>query len=103
LASILESQQDEEHDPQAEERLKIQIQNNKSRELTGQSLNADLKDLKEQPLVINVAYTQYELLEVVAKETNFTLSHDEEGEEDWDIWWIDGPILAALIHKMKWH
>ena len=31
------------------------------------------------------------------------LSYDEEGEEDWDIWWIDGPIFVQLLHKMKWY
>ena len=25
----------------------------------------------------------------------------EDDEEDWDIWWIDGPILPTLLFKMK--
>lgn len=58
-------------------------------------------DKKDRPLVINVAYTQYEILQDCAKETNFELSYDEDGEEDWDVWWIDGPILTTLLHKMK--
>lgn len=31
------------------------------------------------------------------------LSYDEEGEEDWDIWWIDCQILPCLLQKMKWY
>ena len=41
------------------------------------------------------------MLKDAAKETNFALSNDEE--QDWDVWWIDGPILPTLIHKMKWY
>lgn len=86
-----------------EERRRRQIQNNASRELTGQSLNANTRNMKgPAKLVINVAYTQYELLETVAQENNFLLSHDEEGEEEWDIWWIDSQIFPTLISKMKW-
>lgn len=74
------------------------IQNNESRELVGTQRNANKKDFRERPLVINVVYTQYEVLQDAAKETNFCLSNDEEA--DWDIWWIDGPILPTLLHKM---
>lgn len=74
---------------------------NTSRELVGQTLNKNKFDKSERPLVINVAYTQYEILQEVAKENNFTTINDEEGEEDWDIWWIDGPIFAQLLQKMK--
>jgi len=35
----------------------------------------------------------------VARECNLKTSVDEE--EDWDIWWIDGPIVPALLVKMK--
>ena len=44
-------------------------------------------------------YTQYEVLEDCARETDFELSQDEE--EEWDIWWIDGPIIPSLLLKMK--
>lgn len=74
----------------AEELKKVQIRNNLSRILTGQSLNANQRNLNEPKLVINVAYTQYELVQAVARENNFALSMDEEGEEEWDVWWIDG-------------
>lgn len=73
--------------------------NNQTRELVGQSRNANVKDPNEWPLVINVCYTQYEVLEDCAAETGFTLSTDEE--EDWDIWWIDGPIIPTLLMKLK--
>ena len=48
---------------------------------------------------MNVSYTQYELFEDCVVETGFRLTKDDE--EDWDIWWIDGPILPTLILKMK--
>jgi tubulin polyglutamylase TTLL6/13 len=51
--------------------------------------------------VINICYTQYEVLEDAARESNFRLSTDEE--EDWDVWWIDGPIFTSLLHKMRWY
>lgn len=51
-------------------------------------------------MVINVAFTQYEILTEVAKETNFKLSYDEEDKDDWDVWWIDGMILPTLLQKM---
>ena len=65
----------------------------------GQVRNANKKDKREWPLVINVTYTQYEVLEDCAQETNFRLSTEED--EEWDIWWIDGPILSTLLMKMK--
>ena len=55
--------------------------------------------MNEWPLVINVNYTQYEVLQDCAEETNFRLS--TEDDEDWDVWWIDGPILPTLLLKMK--
>lgn len=65
----------------------------------GQAYNQNKKDMSDYPLVINVLYTQYEVLQDCAEETNFRLSTDED--EDWDIWWIDGPILPTLLTKMK--
>jgi hypothetical protein len=49
--------------------------------------------------VINAAYTQYEVLKDVADEINFVLSYDEE--EDWDIYWIDGPVAPTFLLKMQ--
>jgi tubulin polyglutamylase TTLL6/13 len=49
--------------------------------------------------VINVNYTQYEIVKDAADETDFRLTVDDE--EDWDIWFIDGPILPTLLLKMK--
>ncbi len=74
------------------------IQNNESRELVETQRNTNKKDFREILLVINVIYTQYEVLYDTAKETNFCLSNDEEA--NWDIWWIDGPIFPTLLHKM---
>lgn len=57
------------------------------------------RDPKEAPLLINVLYTQYEVLKDVADELNFTLSYEEE--EDWDIYWIDGPIAPTFLLRMQ--
>ena len=49
--------------------------------------------------MINIVYTQYELIHEVAAACNLRTSMDEE--EDWDIWFIDGPTIPALLVKMK--
>ena len=51
--------------------------------------------------MVNVCYTQYDVIQDAANESNFKLSTEEEDE--WDIWWIDSMILPTLLHKMKWH
>ena len=51
------------------------------------------------PLVINISYTQYEIIHEVAVKCNLRTSCDEE--EDWDIWFIDAPVLPSLLTKMK--
>ena len=53
----------------------------------------------EVPLVINITYTQYEIIHEVAAACNFRTSIDED--EDWDLWFIDGPTIPALLVKMK--
>lgn len=53
----------------------------------------------EPPLCINITYTQYEIIHEVAAACNFRTSIDEE--EDWDLWFIDGPTIPALLVKMK--
>ena len=70
--------------------------------MVGTTMNANQTDFTERSLVINNAFTQYEVLEDAARETNFKLSNDPE-DEDWDIWWIDGLIFPTLLHKMKWY
>lgn len=50
-------------------------------------------------LVLNITYTQYEIMHEVAELCNFRTSVEEE--EDWDIWWIDGPTIPALLVKMN--
>ena len=65
----------------------------------GISLNQNKKDLNDWPLVINIAFTQYEILNDCSEELNFRLTTEEN--EDWDVWWIDGPILPTLLTKMK--
>lgn len=50
-------------------------------------------------LVINITYTQYEIMHEVAEACNLRTSVDED--EDWDIWWIDGPTIPALLAKMN--
>lgn len=50
-------------------------------------------------LVINILYTQYEIIHEVAAACNLRTSVDEE--EDWDLWFIDGATIPALLGKMK--
>lgn len=49
--------------------------------------------------MLNITYTQYEIMHEVAELCNFRTSVEEE--EDWDIWWIDGPTIPALLVKMN--
>jgi tubulin polyglutamylase TTLL6/13 len=39
------------------------------------------------------------VLKDVADDLNYTLSYDED--EDWDIWWIDGPVNPTFLMKMQ--
>lgn len=80
-------------------REELHFQNNISRELVGTKRNNNKPNMHDYQLVINVNYTQYEVLQDVADEMNMRLSYDDE--EDWDIWWIDGPILPTLLFRMK--
>ena len=72
---------------------------NKKNSTLLQNTNRRVRDPKEAPLVINVLYTQYEVLKDVGEEANFTLSYDEE--EDWDVYWIDGAVSPAFLLKMQ--
>ena len=53
----------------------------------------------DPPLVININYTQYELIHEVAEELGMRTSIDDD--EDWDIWFIDGPTMPTLLSKMN--
>ena len=61
--------------------------------------NKSVKKYNDPPLTINILYTQYEVMHEVAAELNFKTSIEEEGE--WDVWFIDGPTIPALLIKMK--
>jgi hypothetical protein len=50
-------------------------------------------------LVINVTYTRYEVIDEVSEALNMCTTDEEE--QDWDIWFIDGPVIPALLIKMK--
>ena len=50
---------------------------------------------QDPPLVMNITYTQYELIHEVAAAVNMRTSIDED--EDWDIWFIDGPTSFQII------
>lgn len=49
----------------------------------------------EPQLTINIMYTQYDIIHEVAQDCNLRTSIEEE--EDWDIWFIDGPTLPSLL------
>jgi len=72
----------------------LSVQNTEAKKKRGNA-----RDPKEAPLVINAMYTQYEVLKDVADELNFVLSYDED--EDWDVYWIDGPITPTFLLKMQ--
>ena len=55
--------------------------------------------LNDPQLTINILYTQYEIIHEVAAELNFRTS--VEDDDDWDVWFIDGPTLPCLLQKMK--
>jgi len=46
-----------------------------------------------------VTYTRYEIMEEVAKDLGMRTCLDEDA--DWDVWFIDGPTIPALLVKMK--
>ena len=56
-------------------------------------------DRNDPQLVINCTYSRYEVIEDVAEELNMKTTEDEE--LDWDVWFIDGPIIPSLLNKMK--
>lgn len=58
-----------------------------------------MRDPKESPLVMNINYSQYEVLRDVCDEINFVWSQDDT--EDWDIWWIDGPVNPSFFMRMQ--
>lgn len=35
----------------------------------------------------------------MADDLNFVLSYDEQ--EDWDVWWVDGPINPTFLMRMQ--
>jgi len=39
------------------------------------------------------------VLRDVADDLNYSLTYEEE--EDWDIYWLDGPITPAFMMKMQ--
>jgi len=78
MKSLKPRRTEEEEQRIMQEKLSIQVQMNQSRELVGQRYNANIRDLRERPMVINTMYTQYEILADCGKETNFILSQDEE-------------------------
>ena len=54
------------------------------------------------PIVINTAFTQYDVINKVASALGFKTQPDEH-EPDWDVWFIDGPVVPSLLTKMKPH
>jgi len=46
-----------------------------------------------------MTYSRYEVMDDVAEEVGMRTTDDEE--LDWDVWFIDGPIIPALLIRMK--
>jgi len=57
------------------------------------------RNFNDPHLTINILYTQYEIIHEVAVGCHLRTTVDEE--EDWDIWFIDGPSIPTLLQKMK--
>lgn len=49
--------------------------------------------------MIQTQYCQYEVIYDVAKECAMRVSDPED--DDWDIWFQDGPIQPTFMQKMK--
>jgi hypothetical protein len=45
--------------------------------------------------MMNILYTQYEIVHDVARRCKVKTTTDEE--DDWDLWFIDGPVFPALL------
>ena len=57
---------------------------------------------RDPRLAIYAAYTQYEVVKDVGKNTfNCHLTKNEQ--RDWDIAWFDGPISMKLLQRMWPH
>jgi len=41
------------------------------------------------------------VLKDVSDMLNYTLSYSEMENPDWDIYWLDGPIVPAFLLKMQ--
>lgn len=51
-------------------------------------------------LTINLQYTQYEVLRDVSEALNMHNSFNEIEDPEWDIYWMDGPIIPSFLLKM---
>lgn len=50
---------------------------------------------------MNIVYTQYDIIHEVATETKMRVTQEED--EEWDVWFIDGPVMPSLLTKLKTH
>ena len=58
-----------------------------------------IRPKKKDKIVINLKYTEYEILETVAKELGFKITKSNKIESD--ILWFDLPINSTILAKMR--
>ena len=59
-----------------------------------------IKDQYSPQLIMNVQYTQYDVMKDVADLVNMQMSFNEVEDPDWDLYWLDGPIVPTFLFKM---
>lgn len=74
-----------------------------SQTATSSFCNSSEPVTSEVQVVINTCFTQYEILNDVAANLNMVTNGQDEADPDWDIWFIDGPVVPSLLTKMKPH
>jgi uncharacterized secreted protein with C-terminal beta-propeller domain len=51
-------------------------------------------------LIINLQYTQYDVLRDVAETLDYQISWSETDDPDWDVYWLDSAINPQFLFKM---
>ena len=52
-------------------------------------------------LIINLQYTQYDVLRDVAETLDYQISWSETDDPDWDVYWLDSAINPQFLFKMQ--
>ena len=58
----------------------------------------------EEEIVLNVCYTDYDVIRNVGEDLDwyiFDEDDEEEDEEEWDVLWTDFPLSNKIISKLN--